>query len=256
MSKDKDKNKDKTGPEKGSKSSKSAPLKQGMDDTLKLMDKGLARIRSRNMKEDQAKTRDKLSGQEDDFAGEEREALERDDAEKARGAALQARKAARKKMQRRIAYVAVGAGLFVWLAWYLFAPYKAGITYGVCNTFLQLQVAYPQHMRISEVEDFGDSVRIWYVRMDPFGEERMESMRCYFRYVQEDEEVKYGTAPFVIDRVTRNRRPYFPEKVEAFNRSIPAVIAGNPDLVIPDPLPDSLSGLKFDVRSFRAIRLD
>ena len=93
----------------------------------------------------------------------------------------------------------------------------------------------------------------------------MESMRCYFRVMEPKDQLKYGPIPpfivvnnksvaLVLDKVQRNRRDYYPERVEAFNRSIVAVLSYPPDLVFPPRLPDSLQGLRFDTRSFYKVQ--
>ena len=219
-------------------------------------DKIFARMRQRNRKLDKMSLRRVLDTKEGDLSAEVREDENTPiNPEKKRGMALRMRAEKQRKRKIKIAAYAIGAVLFIWLYYVLFMPFKAGITFGVCKTFLEQQIRYNTHLRYSIVEDFGDSVRIWYRRIDPYGEYRMESMRCHFRYAEEHEQEKYGYPPFIIDRVTRDRRPYYPDRVEAFNRSIQAVIAADPDLIIPAPLPDSLQDLQINVDAFRRIRL-
>jgi len=137
----------------------------------------------------------------------------------------------------------VGIGLIFWLYNWLFSPYKAGITYGICKIFLELNVQFPRDLRISTVEDMGESVRIWYTQIDAFGEYRMENIQCYYRA----DEVT-GAA---IDKITINRREIDPARVEAFNKVLPVILQSPPDLTIPYPLPNSLEGLQFETDKFR-----
>ena len=133
--------------------------------------------------------------------------------------------------------------LFTWAGFYLFAPYKAGITYGICKTYLELNVQFPQDLRISTVDDLGSSVRIWYTQVDAFGEYRMESIHCHYRA----DEVT-GAA---LDKITINRREVNPARVTEFNKILPVIINSPPDLTIPYPLPDSLENLQLETDRFR-----
>ncbi len=137
----------------------------------------------------------------------------------------------------------VGLALFGWLVNYMFTPYRAGITFGICKTFLELNLQFPQDMRISTVDDFGEYVRIWYTQLDAFGEYRMENIQCHFRA----DEVT-GAA---IDKITINRREVDPERITKFNKILPVILASPPDLTIPYPLPDSLESLQIDTNAFR-----
>ena len=153
-----------------------------------------------------------------------------------------AEKAKRKKMFKW-GSILIGGGLFIWLVKFLFTPFTAGMTYGVCKTFLELNVRFPQELRISTVDDLGQSVRIWYTQVDAFGEYRMESIHCYFR---SDE--KMGAA---VSKITINRREVDPEKIDRFNNILPVVLANPGDLTIPYPLPDSLGNLQINTDAFR-----
>ena len=136
-----------------------------------------------------------------------------------------------------------GVALLGYLGYYLFKPFEAGMTYGLCRTFLELYVQFPQDLRISSVDDLGMSVRVWYTQVDAFGEYRMERMQCYFK----PDDVT-GAA---LEKVTVDRREVDPLLIDSFNKSIPVVLANPPDLTIPYPLPDSLENLQIDTDSFR-----
>lgn len=153
-----------------------------------------------------------------------------------------AEKAKRKKIFKYGLIVAF-IGLFSWGMYYLLAPFKAGMTFGICKTFLELEMQFPQNMRVSIVEDFGQYVRIWYTQVDAFGEYRMENIQCHFR----SDEVT-GAA---VERVAINRREVDQARVDDFNRSIAVILQNPPDLTIPPPLPDSLSGLQINADRFR-----
>lgn len=160
----------------------------------------------------------------------------------ARSKLAEAEKAKKKKMFKLGGSVA-GIALIGWAGYYLFKPYEAGMTYGICKTFLELHVQFPQDLRLSTVDDLGASVRIWYTQLDAFGEYRMESIQCYFR----PDDVT-GAA---LEKVTINRREVDPKEVEEFNESIGVVLAAPLDLTIPKPLPDSLENLQIETDKFR-----
>ncbi len=234
---------------------------QTPDEPLSQYDKNAAKRRAQDKKQDQAQVRDVLQNQIEDFSDE---AFEEDGtgqiltgpSKAARGKTLKAdRAAAKKRLFKRTMWLA-GICALIWIWYFLYSPFREEITYGVCKVFLEQQVRYPEHLRYSKVDEIGgNSIRIWFRNVGPYGAHTMESMRCYFRYIKEGEEIKYGAVPFVIDRVTRNRREYYPERVDAFNRSMMSVLAYPPSLVFPDDLSDSLEGLRFNVRSFYKVRL-
>lgn len=152
------------------------------------------------------------------------------------------RQAQRKKRFRRI--MAVVAILFLaFVTYYLFKPFKGSLPYGVCKLFLETSVVYPQHLRLSTVEEFETSVRIWYTQIDSFGEYRLEPIQCYFK-----KDPERGT---ILDKVLINRREVPASKVENFNRAFPAIVRLKMDLTLPIPLPDNLKDLQSSPGSFR-----
>ena len=152
------------------------------------------------------------------------------------------RQARRKKKFRRL--IAVVAVFFLaFIAYYLFKPFKGSLPYRVCKLFLENSVVYPQHLRLSTVEEFETSVRIWYTQIDSFGEYRLEPIQCYFR-----KDPDRGT---ILDKVLINRREVPASKVENFNRALPAIVRLKMDLTLPIPLPDNLKDLQSSPGSFR-----
>ena len=97
---------------------------------------------------------------------------------------LAAAQTARRRRLFRGAGALAGLALLGWIAHYLFMPYKGEMTFGICKTFLELNVRFPQDMRISTVDDFGDYVRIWYTQLDAFGEYRMENIQCHYAAIK------------------------------------------------------------------------
>lgn len=155
---------------------------------------------------------------------------------------------ARLRRRERKAMITAGGLLGVVLvAGFLFnavtAPKKGGMPYGLCRVFLELQMEYPETLRIGMVEVFKDSTRIWFTQIDGFGSYRNEPIQCYFH-----SEKGRG---WVMDRALINRRPVDLSKVSAFNRSLPVFAAYPPDLTLPYEVPNQLRDLKFETDMFR-----
>lgn len=150
---------------------------------------------------------------------------------------------AKKRKIFKLGGAIAGIAFLSWAGYYLFKPFEAGMTYGICKTFLELRMQYPQELRVSTVDDMGMSVRIWYTQIDAFGEYRMENIHCFFRA-----DDVMGAA---LEKVSVNRRELPPKVVEDFNKIIPVVLENPPDLTIPYPLPDSLESLQIDTDAFR-----
>ena len=153
--------------------------------------------------------------------------------------------AKKKKKKKLFKYGLIAGALCVvsFLGYGFFRPYTAGQTYGICRTFLELNVQFPQEVRVSLIYDLGMTMRILYTQLDAFGQYRMETIECIFR----PDDVT-GAA---LERVSVDRREVDQKKVEAFNKTIPIILANPPDLTIPAPLPDSLEGLQFQTDNFR-----
>ncbi len=165
--------------------------------------------------------------------------------------ALKEQQALKKKKIRKWALISGTVAFLSGGIWYLLLPYKGGITYGVCKVFLESYLQYPQSLRISTVDDFGASVRVWFTQVDSFGEYRLEPMQCFYRAATEEDVVKYGNSNFILEKVTIRRREINQETVDQFNTAIPGIVANPPDLTLPMPIPDSLKDIQLDFERFR-----
>ncbi len=156
---------------------------------------------------------------------------------------VQGEKKKLRKKQIKRGGIGTLALLFIYWVYTLFIPYEGTMAFGICKVFLELNVRYPNTLRIGTVEETGTSVRIWYTQTDSFGEYRMEPIQCYFK---PDE--KYG---FILEKITIRRREVDPQRIENFNRILPVIFKYPPDLTLPTPLPDSLDGLQIETDKFR-----
>jgi hypothetical protein len=152
--------------------------------------------------------------------------------------------AQRKKIMWRFVY-ACATLLLIYGIYYLFKPYQARVAYGICKVYVELSVRYPDTLYFSAVDDFPTSVRLWYTYLDSFGEYRFESTQCFFKADPT------GAAPFMIDKISTNRREVDPKIVTQFNRSLSVILTHMPDLDYPAPLADSLEDLQIDTDSLR-----
>lgn len=148
-----------------------------------------------------------------------------------------------KKQRLKWAGILTGVLFLTWAISGLFAPYKGDARFGICKVFLENSVRYPSHLRLSTVEDFGNSIRIWYAQTDAFGEYKLEQIQCFYK---SDEQLG-----MILEKITFNRRPIDEQKVADFNLILPVVLQNLPDLSYPSPLPDSLEDLQIDADMFR-----
>ncbi|MCB1783057.1 MAG: hypothetical protein KDI13_03610 [Alphaproteobacteria bacterium] len=158
---------------------------------------------------------------------------------------LRERKLKQKKKNFKRSMITVAVLLFGYILYWGFKPIQAGVTYDICRTFLELNLFYPDTMRVSEVIALRDnSIKLWFAHTDPFGDYRMESFQCYF-----------GPNPngggTIMLRAERNKLEVNAEKVTLFNIALPYLASNPPGFNYPRRLPDSLEGLKFNSDMFR-----
>ncbi len=121
--------------------------------------------------------------------------------------------------------IAIGALLFVGLLVRACKPPEAGIGFGICSTFLELNTAYPHTLRYNSLESSQTAIRIYFTHVDPFGVYRQEMIECTF--------ASDPTLGIRLSEVKRNRRPVDPRAVRAFNITLPTIMGSDPYLVAP-----------------------
>jgi len=149
-----------------------------------------------------------------------------------------------KKKKRKKYYIAAPFVLIFgyFVVWFM-TPYKAGLDYGFCKVFLELNVQYPEHLILSEIEEKRNFIRIWYLQTDSFGQQRLENIECYHG---EDPELGY-----YISKIRIDRRELDPAKVERFNKSLSTIAAYPPDLTYPILLRDALGNIDIQTYLYR-----
>ena len=130
-----------------------------------------------------------------------------------------------------------GLGIFVGLIVLIFAfmwffPYYGTIKYGICRTYIELNEPYPQSIQfVDAYEDaYYNQVTISYKKTDPFGLEALNEMVCLFD-VKEDGSILLKSVD--INGKKRKYPQEAPELIEKFNRTIPAIRAYPPNLIMP-----------------------
>ena len=175
----------------------------------------------------------------------EDEALDTASASSALAEKLKEKRTQQKKKQLKHFVIFFTLVLFGYGIYYLLAPFKGGLSYCICKTFLELNVPYPETILLSEVViTRNGGVRIWFTHTDAFGSYRLDAFQCTFGV---DEQTKQS----YLAEVKMGKLNIDPIVVERFNLSIPYLVANPPDLTLPVPIPDSLESIEFDLDRFR-----
>lgn len=118
-------------------------------------------------------------------------------------------------------------------------PRTGSMRYGLCLEFARTMVRYPQTLQPVSVYEAGPIVSLDYSFRDPFGNFKSERLDCRFGNGANGELV---LSKAILMR--HKRLPVDQDKVDAFSRTLPAVIAGKPNLVLPVAPGESLESLK------------
>jgi len=123
-------------------------------------------------------------------------------------------------------------------------PRKGTILYGVCKSFLEMQVTFPETIEYDFVEQYRKAVRIYFTHNDSFGEYRVEFIECSFTQHPEKgiqlEKVVFNN---IKESTEKNRVPnrgklyaVKQEIIDLFNQSesSEAILLNNPDLTLPE----------------------
>ena len=144
-----------------------------------------------------------------------------------------------RQKKRRLQKMIAG-GVFVLIALIIatgLQPLRATMDYGICRTLAELKAANTSTMKIISYENYGNAWKLFYTFTGPYGEQRSNFIDCVF--------TNDSAGKRILREAKINRKTIEQPALDIFNLSIPAIIAGNPDLVIPPPLEESdLMGLQ------------
>lgn len=116
------------------------------------------------------------------------------------------------------------------------APKTGSVQFGICKTFTELYVKYPETLSYDFVEQYEKAVRIGYTQIDASGQFRYNMIECSFR--------PDPTMGMAVNTILLNRKELDQALVARFNPSVPAILAASPDLVLPPILPKDIALLK------------
>lgn len=109
--------------------------------------------------------------------------------------------------------------------------------YGLCRVFLEQYAQYPTNLVILTVGEKQNSAQIGYLITNSYGSQYSQLMECFYNINQNN---------VTLNKVTIDRKLYKGDLLEGFNKTIPILLnGGDLDLVIPDRLSQSITGLKF-----------
>lgn len=149
------------------------------------------------------------------------------------------KKAQKKKKFGPIAKTITGVALFIALiVFWGFQKPMGTPRYGVCRTFIELQLPYPETLQINTAEESALAVRIYFSHIDAFGSSRLNMIEC-----------EYKTDPrlgLILAEVHINRQPIPQEELTMFNFTVGFILANPPDLTLPRFRDGSLNSLKID----------
>jgi len=124
-----------------------------------------------------------------------------------------------------------GIGFFFFLVIFMLYNPQATIHYGVCKVYIELNEPYPEKIKYLSLEDFGQTLRVIYRRVDPFGVVSVNVAECTFKI--EDNALTPYLQSVDINGKQKTYVAEDPKKIEEFNKSVPAIEASPPDLSVP-----------------------
>lgn len=144
-----------------------------------------------------------------------------------------------KRKPRTSAFMSVLFFIAIFI-WYGLQPIRGSMYYGVCRVFTQMQLRYPDTMEVVSADVFSAEWRVYYTFIDAFGSERSEMVKCIFGPSQ-----KTGFKIEEAQLLRGTKRTEFDQKtLDKFNATIPAIIAGEPNLILPWKPGETLRDLK------------
>ena len=160
--------------------------------------------------------------------------------QKKRREAIQKIKDERERKKKKRLKIAGGSFFaFIFLAYWGLMAGKSTNEYAICRTFIEMQQIYPSSLQVIDIDPFDASMRITYLARNPHGSVMASMVECIFR--------PDPVTKLALDSVNVNREPFEDDEIIAkFNMTIPALLAGDPDLTMPPPIGGDLVSLKRD----------
>ena len=139
--------------------------------------------------------------------------------------------------KKKIAIWSVVLIIFILWYWGTRPLYIVGTQlFGVCRTYIELNVQYPSELRFIDIRERGPDVTVEYMTTDSFGQDISHQGTCMFK---RDENQQVVMDYFRLRRGIRDRDYLFeiedPARVEAFNQTIPHLSNMDINLIIRGP---------------------
>lgn len=123
------------------------------------------------------------------------------------------------------------------LIWYGTRPILGTQDFALCRTFVELQLKYPQTLKVLSSTKFQAEERVYYVYIGPYGERKIEMMSC-----------KFGTDPAsgrkILVEAKLNRKAMPEKSVRGFNQGLPYINEMNLEKRAPARWDGTYMGLK------------
>lgn len=108
--------------------------------------------------------------------------------------------------------------------------------FGVCRTYIELNVEYPSELRFLDIRERGPEVAVEYMTTDSFGQDIAHRATCMFK---RDDNQQVIMDYFRLKRGTADREYLFPiedpKKIESFNKTVGFLGQTPIDLIIRGP---------------------
>lgn len=126
-------------------------------------------------------------------------------------------------------------------------PKKGSIIYGLCGSFLEQQMTFPDTIEHTYVEMYRSAVRIYYKNIDAYGQQNFSYIECSFyqdqqKGVQLDNVIFKSPVKDITEKFydSERKRTFYrvkKDKIKLFNRSKSpaAIMSQDPDLTLPEP---------------------
>jgi hypothetical protein len=150
-------------------------------------------------------------------------------------AAVRPKPKKRKKSKKKIIFGSVVA-IFALIIWALLQPIKGSVKFGICQVFVERTLTYPIEMKVTQVIESGNQVRMDYSTVNEYGEYILSSAECNFK--------PDPVTTWALTDVQINHDKVPQDKLAIFNSTIPFIISSLPDLTLPDDMVGNLQELK------------
>lgn len=146
-----------------------------------------------------------------------------------------------KRNKRRVAlYSFLGfMGFVALITWLAIQPLRGGPVMALCRVFAEKQLKYPQTLKLTTVDWFGDSTRLYYTFIGPFGENRSSLIDCRYQIDPQTKAISFYSIKIDKNEIRQ-------DQVDAFNKAIPYLLHQKMNNIIPPPYKDDLYDLKRD----------